>query len=138
MKKFIFTISILSASYLLGQTGLKTPQKMQVKAPDAIEILVNELLSERRVYVPYRQIQKDNYKSEQYFVQMSAYIKREPASLIRKIEQRGYNTTTQTVWRNDKQVNLLLVGPYNSKAEVRHHLSDLKSLVKDAFIYKAQ
>lgn len=126
MKKFILTLCLLSLSTLFGQTISK---KIQVQ-PDEIEILVNNFLSKKSPHV-----HKQHVGVGRYFVQMFAYSQKKPVGLIQKIRQRGYKTISKEVWRNDKQVNLLLVGPYQSRAEVKQHLAGLKSISKGAFIF---
>lgn len=54
---------------------------------------------------------------------------------MQKIRYIGYAITMQEAWRNGKQVNLILVGSYVSRSKVKHYLSDLRSISKDAFIY---
>ncbi len=138
MKKFIFAILIVGVSSLLGQNYLSpavSAKKVKVKTPDEIEILVNDLLSKEHIPVRYDHIRKSVVKEGKYFVQMAAYSRLKPTKLISEVERKGYQTAINAVWRNDKKVNLLLVGPYDSRAEVKKHLSMLKSLEKDAFIY---
>ncbi len=136
MKKFIFMILIVGVSSLLGQNYLSPAvSAKKVKTPDEIEILVNDLLLEKRAPVHYQQVQEPSLKEGKYFVQMFAYSLKKPAGLIRKIRQKGYDITTQTAWRKNKQVNLLLVGPYASRGDIKQYLSDLRSISKGAFIY---
>ncbi len=133
MKKIIFIALIMGVSSLLAQAKLQTIQQKQIKAPDEIEILVNNFLSDKNV-----QREKQNFTTKKFFVQMFAYSKIAPADLIRKIRQKGYSTQTQEARRNGKRVNLLLVGPYGSRSEVTRYLADLKSISQGAFISKVQ
>lgn len=139
MKKIIFTISLLSVSCLFGENYF-TKAKPIVLAThtDEIEVLVNDFLGEKKSPVRYKQTKKEYAKEGTYFVQMFAYSASKPLGLIQKIRQKGYRTISQKAWRNDKQVNLLLVGPYSSRDEVRRYLADLRGISQGAFIYKGQ
>jgi len=135
MKKFIFAVSILSLSCLFGQVGVQVSKKTQVKSPDEIELLVNDLLLEKRAPVRYQHVQESMIKEGKYFVQMAAYSRLKPVKLISQLESKGYSTAINQVWRDNKKVNLVLVGPYKSRAEVQKYLYALKSVEKGAFIY---
>lgn len=136
MKKYIFLILIVGVSSLLGQNYLSAAGSVKkVQTPDEIEILVNDLLSKERAPVRYDQVRKSVAKEGKYFVQMAAYSRLKPMKLISALERKGYHTVFNQVWRNDKKVNLVLVGPYTSRVEVQKDLSSLKSFEKGAFIY---
>ncbi len=114
MKKYIFLLLFLSLNNLFA---------------DEIETLVNELLKEKQTYRPPS-------KNANYFIQMFVYSKHKPKNLIKKIEQKGYNITIKKARRNDKDVNLVLVGSYENLQKAKKELKVLRTIEKDCFIYK--
>ncbi len=72
-----------------------------------------------------------------YYIQMAAYASTNPNRLKNQIRHRGYsNIKLHTVYRKNRPLTLILVGPYSSHKSASKHLRDLKKLKRGAFIYK--
>ncbi len=75
--------------------------------------------------------------SGQFYVQMGAYKSRHSANLVSKLRNHGYNNTLiHTTASKGRDLNLILVGPYLSKSEVKKVQRKLKRINPQAFIYK--
>ncbi len=72
-----------------------------------------------------------------YYIQMAAYASTSPNKLKNKIHRLGYyNIELHNIYRRNKNLTLILVGPYNSRASAHKELKKLKRVERGAFIYK--
>lgn len=123
--------AILSITCLFGQGSIIVKQQ----EPDEIEKLVNSFLLDQETLTSDKKIQNRSFHSKIFFVQVFAFSEKKPMELIQKIRQKGYRISIQNARRNNKQVNLLLVGPFRSEKDVNNALSELRMLSQGAFIY---
>lgn len=70
-----------------------------------------------------------------YYVQMAALFKGNGESLTNRLEQKDYHYVLHNVQKRGKEATLVLVGPYESRAEANIAKKYLKKLKADAFIY---
>ncbi len=82
------------------------------------------------------EIIEEDFSADGYYVQMEAVYNEPTTSLLDKLDARGYSYILQPSVRKGRDVTLVLVGPYATKAEAKRALKRLKRIKKDAFIYK--
>ncbi len=70
-----------------------------------------------------------------YYVQMAAFFDGDGGALPDRLEQKNYPYIFHSVDRKGRDATLILVGPYESKAEAAVAMKYLKRLKRDAFIY---
>ncbi len=70
-----------------------------------------------------------------YYIQMAAFFGGDGGALPDRLEQKNYPYIFHSVNRKGKDATLILVGPYESKAEATVAMKYLKRLKRDAFIY---
>lgn len=70
-----------------------------------------------------------------YYVQMAAFFDGDGGALPNRLERKNYPYIFHSVNRKGKDATLILVGPYESKAEAVVAMKYLKRLKRDAFIY---
>jgi len=78
----------------------------------------------------------DNYSNLNYYVQMEVWYKTENEKLLSKLESAGYNFDIKDANRLNKDVQLLLVGPYTTAKDAKRAWKKLRKIKKDAFIIK--
>jgi len=70
-----------------------------------------------------------------YYVQMAALFKGNGEVLTNRLEKKDYPFVLHNVDRGGKDATLILVGPYESRAEAGIAIKFLKRLKRDAFVY---
>ncbi len=72
-----------------------------------------------------------------YYIQVGSFEKEPSKNMLSAITKLGYKYTFHEVTQNSKKVNKVLVGPFNSDAEAKKALPDIKNSVeKNAFLTK--
>ncbi len=95
-------------------------------------IVATPIIEEKR---HYNKISMDN--SDGYYIQMAAYASTNPDKLKRRIKNRGYsNIKLHTIFKQNRKLTLVLVGPYESKRSARAQLRNLRKVKRGAFIHK--
>ena len=109
-----------------------TPQKVVVTQP----VVTQEPIAEA-VYVEDESATTSYEEPSQdgYYVQMAALFKSDGEVLTNRLEKKDYPFVLHNVQRGGKEATLILVGPYESRAEAGVAIKFLKRLKKDAFVY---
>ena len=71
-------------------------------------------------------------KTTGYYIQVAAYSKNQPTSLLTKLSKRG----NHVILRHNGSITKALVGPFDSDSQARRALKKVKRVAKGAFIYK--
>jgi len=71
-------------------------------------------------------------KATGYFIQVAAYTKYRPTSMLDRLAQNG----NRIILRHQGRVTKALVGPFASEEEAQRALYKVKKIAKGAFIYK--
>lgn len=76
-------------------------------------------------------------RSEDYYIQIAAlFNSNADSSYLQKLDNIGLNHQLKETTIRGKKVKLLLVGPYNSRADAKADLNSAKSIEKSAFVKK--
>jgi cell division septation protein DedD len=79
---------------------------------------------------------KNNSTYSNYYVQMAVWYKKENERLLSKLENAGYLFEIRDAKRLNKDVQLVLVGPYKNSRDAKKAYKKLRKIKKDAFITK--
>jgi len=79
---------------------------------------------------------RDNFSYSNYYVQMAVWYKKENDKLLSKLESAGYLFEIKDAKRLNKNVQLVLVGPYTTSKDAKIAWKKLRKIKKDAFITK--
>jgi len=82
-------------------------------------------------------VKANKASNSSYYVQMDVWYKKQNEKLLNKIECGGYHFELKDAKRfNNKDVQLVLVGPYKSFSDAKTAYKKLRKIKKDAFITK--
>jgi hypothetical protein len=120
---------------------IKPIAKVDTKNSDKITALYTfkEEDLTRKKYKKYKEISKTNIVSDSpknIYIQMAAWNKKVDEKLLSKIEKGGYNFELKDATRANKDVQLVLVGPFDNISDAKSVHKDLRKMAKDAFITK--
>jgi hypothetical protein len=81
-----------------------------------------------------------NSNGGDYYIQVAALFKNNGANskYFRKLDAQGLNHQLKSTTVRGKNINLLLVGPYSSKAEANADLGKVRSVERGAFIKRVK
>jgi DedD protein len=72
-----------------------------------------------------------------YYAQVGAFYQTTPKSnFLSTIIQKGYNYEFYAVKINGKQVNKVVIGPFETRNDVKQELNNIKTIEKNAFILR--
>ena len=133
MQKYIFMMIFLGSSVFAGQKD--------IQGVDEIERIVLAFLEPASSATSVLQKSQKgegskNMEKGSFYIQMGAFSRQKPFSLIDQLKQSGYQVLLKPTLRHKQKLNLVLVGPYRNRADVQKHLKDLRTAVPTAFVYK--
>ncbi len=86
--------------------------------------------------VEKKSIEVENISNNYYYIQMAAWFEDEYSKLINILEKKDYSFEVKDAYRLGRDVQLVLVGPFDSSYEAKSKLRELQKIKKDAFITK--
>jgi len=124
-------IDALTAMVNEIDAGVKTSTVAATSSYDEIPMATTMPFDE----VPVSNVNETLISSGEYYVQMAALNSTSTQPLVNDLTGKGYNNTKVHIREN---TNLVLVGPYLTRADALTAKGALKSIKSDAFIYKMQ
>jgi len=106
-----------------------TYTQLQAAHKDTIDTMVEAFLNQKQT--PDIKTHK-----QMWYVQVGAFTQKEPSSLLRKLQKKGYETIQKSVFRGEKRYTILLVGGYDTKQAAKEELKILKRYIPGAFIVR--
>ncbi len=110
----------------------QAPKETIVKNSYENGILPPPTTVEAPKYVPVKSDYNQNINSKNYFIQVAAYSKYQPTSLLTRLANLG----NHIILRHQGSITKALVGPYSSEYQARAALRRIKPIARSAFIYK--
>jgi DedD protein len=108
-----------------------------------------EIVTPKQVAAPVKKVQEEtkaqkhitateSTSSQSYFVQVGSFSKYEPdVKFLKSITDKGFKYQYYKVTKNDKDLNKVLIGPFESEKDARDALRTIRSNIESgAFLVK--
>jgi cell division septation protein DedD len=131
-KYFILMIALYSSLFSTQRTHISDKQIEKM----VLAVLEPANISEKIVSKRIEKESDTSQKKGRFYIQMGAFREtNRPSALIGKLKEFGYRPLFKTALRNHEEYRLLLVGPYQSRADAENSLRILRAVEPDAFVY---